>query len=369
MYDVIIIGAGISGSVSAKILADGGYRVLLVDRLTPPRNKVCSGVQLKYMEKIIGEKIPDDVLCNNKLRKIRVTIPSGKVLQGKMDLLNFWREDFDFWLNGLAINAGAETQWDCVVSSIKQQKESVVVKLGKDDFEARYVIGADGLSPTSFSRRWLKPELFSNKVTGSSLNYYFKGKSLVPSDTLHIFYRRDLSDLMYSWLYYKDDLLVVGTSSLEKLKHHADVFLKKVRKEFNLQGEKVRQDGYVTQSKGGIVLGKERVLLVGDAAGFLDLYRGVGMDSAALSGRICAKSLCKALETGVDGLKIYGRESSRLVNDTIKNMKKQEQRYASDKALDESFSTIYISKGILLIAWAKLWNKFCRPEELVLLPP
>ena len=101
MYDVIIIGAGISGSVSAKILADGGYRVLLVDRLTPPRNKVCSGVQLKYIEKIIDEKIPDDVLCNNKLRKIRVTIPSGKVLQGKMDLLNFWREDFDFWLRVL----------------------------------------------------------------------------------------------------------------------------------------------------------------------------------------------------------------------------------------------------------------------------
>ena len=369
MYDVIVIGAGISGSVSAKILADTGYDVLLVDRLTPPRSKVCSGVQLKYMEKIISEKVPDYVLCRNELKKIRVTIPSGKVLQGKMDLLNYWRKDFDFWLNELAVNAGAKTKWDSVISGIKKQKESVTVKLGGDYIEARYVIGADGLSPTSFTRKWLKPELFSNKITGSSINYYFKANSLVSIDTLYLFFRRDLSDLMYSWLYYKDNLIVIGTSSSKNLKHHAEVFLQKVRKEFNLQGAKIRQNGFVTHSKGGLFLGEERVLLVGDAAGFLDLYRGVGMDSAALSGRICAQSLCKALETGVDGLKTYEMEAKRLVDNTIKNMKKQELRYASDKTLDESFSTSYMFKGILNIAWANLWNKICKPEDLILLPP
>lgn len=369
MYDVIVIGAGISGSVSAKILADHGYDVLLVDRLTPPRYKVCSGVQLKYMEKIIGEKVPNEVLCSNELKKIQVKIPSGKILQGKMGLLNYWRKDFDFWLNELAINAGVKTKWGCGISGIKHHEDSVSVKIGGELLESKYVIGADGLSPTSFTRKWIKPELFSNQVTGSSINYYFKGNSSVTVDTLYLFFRRDLSDLMYSWLYYKDDLLVIGTSSSKNLKHHAQVFLEIVRNKFNLQGEKIGQDGFVTHSKGGLFLGEERVLLVGDAAGFLDLYRGVGMDSAALSGRICAQSLCKSFESGSDALSIYELDAKRLVDKTIKNVKKQELRYISDKTLDESFSASYVMKGILNITWANIWNKFCRPEDLILLPP
>jgi flavin-dependent dehydrogenase len=369
MYDAIIIGAGISGSVSAMILAENGFNVLLLDRATPPREKVCSGVQLKYMDKLIGRRVPDDVLCSNRLSKIRVITPSGKYIQGKMALLNYWRRDFDYWLNGLAIDAGAETNWNTVVSGIKTQRDCVVVNLDSIEVKARYVIGADGLSPSSFMRRWLIPENFSKKVTGASLNYYYKGESLVPVDTLNIYYRRELSDLMYSWIYYKDNLLVIGTSSTEKLNHYARVFLETVRKEFNLKGEKIGQDGYSTHCKGGIILGKDRILLVGDAAGLLDLYRGVGMDTAALSGRICAQSICKALEKGEDGMKLYKLGLNRLTQMIEKNIKRQEERYASDKALEQSFSRSNIFKGMVKITWANLWNKLCKPEEIILLPP
>jgi flavin-dependent dehydrogenase len=369
MYDAIIIGAGISGSVSAMILADNGFNVLLLDRSIPPREKVCSGVQLKYMEKLIGKRIPDEVLCSNRLRKIRVTTPSGKYIQGKMELLNYWRRDFDYWLNGLAIEAGAETRWGSMVSDIQNQKDFVIVNLDSSEVKARYVIGADGLSPVSFTRRWLKPENFSNIVTGASLNYYFTGDSLVPPDTLIIYYRRELSDLMYSWLYYKDNLLVVGTSSTENLNNYARAFIETIRKEFKLKGEKIRQDGYSTHCKGGILLGKDRVLLVGDSAGLLDLYRGVGMDNAALSGRICAQSICKSLETGEDAMKLYSRSLSRLIRMIEKNTKRQAERYESDRDLEVSFSRSNIFKGILKITWANLWNRFCKPEEIILLPP
>jgi len=39
MYDVIIIGAGPTGSSAAKKLADDGCNVLIVDRFKFPRNK------------------------------------------------------------------------------------------------------------------------------------------------------------------------------------------------------------------------------------------------------------------------------------------------------------------------------------------
>lgn len=40
-YDVVISGAGPAGCSSALFLAQKGYRVLLLDKATFPREKVC----------------------------------------------------------------------------------------------------------------------------------------------------------------------------------------------------------------------------------------------------------------------------------------------------------------------------------------
>jgi flavin-dependent dehydrogenase len=368
-YDAIVLGAGISGSICAKLLAENDYNVLLLDSEFPPRDKICSGVQIQYVEKIIGERIPDKVLCSNMLKRVYLETPSGKSLEGGISLLNFWRRNFDYWLNKLAIEAGADTRWGSTISDIKSSSDSVKVKIGTDELKARYLVGADGLSSNSISRRWVAPDKFTNNITGASMNYYFKGKSLVRPDTLYVFYRKDFSDIMYSWVFYKDELLVIGTSSTEKLVKYSETFFQEIKKRFNLKGEKIGQDGYSTNSIGGVVLGKDRVLLVGDAAGFLDLYRGVGMDTAALSGRICAKSLCQALETGADGLSVYQKRSKRLVGILERNIQKQNDRYVSNKDIDESFSFSNIIGGMLTMSWANIWNRFCKPEEIILLPP
>ena len=44
MYDVVVIGAGPSGCVAAKVLAEKGHKVLLVERCKMPRYKSCSGI-------------------------------------------------------------------------------------------------------------------------------------------------------------------------------------------------------------------------------------------------------------------------------------------------------------------------------------
>jgi flavin-dependent dehydrogenase len=368
-YDAVVIGAGISGSVSAKILAENGCNVLLVDRATPPRDKACSGVQLRYMEKLIGEKIPRGVLCGNTLNRVRLTTPSGRHIEGGMPLLNYWRRDFDHWLNGLAADAGADTRWGAEVTGLDHKDSSVTVTMDSETIEAEYIIGADGLSPGSFTRRQLLPDGFSENVTGASLNLYIEGMSSVRSDTLYLYYRRGLSDLMYSWLYYKDNLLVIGTSSTERLSHYADAFRETVEMRFDLRGKEAGREGYSTHCKGGVFLGRDRVLLVGDAAGLLDLYRGVGMDAAALSGRLAALSIMDALEGKEAALVRYKHRTRRLVSMIEENARKQEARYASDEALEDSLSPGNIIKGRVDMFWAQILNRLRKPEEMRLLPP
>ncbi len=56
MYDVIVVGAGPAGSTAAKVLADKGLHILLVERHKLPRYKSCSGVLIqKTIEKRLAE--------------------------------------------------------------------------------------------------------------------------------------------------------------------------------------------------------------------------------------------------------------------------------------------------------------------------
>lgn len=42
-YDTVIVGAGPAGASAARVLAEGGARVLLVEKAKLPRYKPCGG--------------------------------------------------------------------------------------------------------------------------------------------------------------------------------------------------------------------------------------------------------------------------------------------------------------------------------------
>ena len=101
-YDVFVAGGAVAGPISAKFCAMQNLNTLLVERAKVPREKPCSGIQFPYFEKIIGERIPSDRLCNNALSKVEMHLPNGKVLSAKFPMLNFMRDTFDEWLCHLA---------------------------------------------------------------------------------------------------------------------------------------------------------------------------------------------------------------------------------------------------------------------------
>jgi len=372
-YDVVVVGGGVAGSVAARFAAKRGFKTLLLEKYKTPRNKPCSGIQFQYFEKLIGEKIPREKLCRNELYKVEMITPKGKVLKGKMKMLNFWRSTFDSWLNSLAADAGADFHDNTSLIDFVEDKseDKIIVKVSaegkQEEVKARYLIGADGM--LSRVRRKLRPQDFDKKASGATVNYYFVGDAKLDPNTLYMFYNREFCPLMFAWVYLKDDKWVIGTGANEKPLEYADRFFNNVKEKYGLRGEIVKKEGFSSTLKSTVYLGEGRILMVGDAAGLVDLYRGVGMDNAALSGRLAVKAITKAEEEGLEAAKAYEKLMRKVVRKIEANAKRQMKRLSSNNELEKSLSPLSMLKGGIHMLIANEINKILPPEKLTFIPP
>lgn len=93
------------------------------------------------------------------------------------------------------------------------------------------------------------------------------------------------------------------------------------------------------------------------------------MDTAALSGRISAQAVKRAVVEGGVALKHYRHLAHSLVKLIEENALKQRLRYDSDDALERSLSRLNVFKGQIYIVYAGFMNRFLSPERIILLPP
>ena len=92
------------------------------------------------------------------------------------------------------------------------------------------------------------------------------------------------------------DYWVVGTGYDKEIYQRLNRFFDHIKELYHLKNVKiVKKEGYSSSmsftDEERIWLGERNFLMVGDAAGLIDLTRGVGMDAAALSGRLAAKAI------------------------------------------------------------------------------
>jgi len=88
-YDVVVVGAGPAGSTIAKIVAERGFKVLVLEKYTLDRGKPCAGgitnrvvEHFRMPEKAFARKCTGIFLCSPKNR----TVVIGK--RGKSSLRN-----------------------------------------------------------------------------------------------------------------------------------------------------------------------------------------------------------------------------------------------------------------------------------------
>lgn len=236
----------------------------------------------------------------------------------------------------------------------------------QEEVKTRYLIGADGMLSTV--RRKLRPQDFDRKASGATVNYYFVGEVDLDPNTLYMFYKLEFCPLMFTWVYLKDDKWVIGTGANENPLEYAQMFFNYIEERYGLRGQIVKKEGFSSTLKSTVCLGEGRTLLAGDAAGLVDLYRGVGMDNAAISGRLAVKAIAKAEEEGLGAAKTYENLMKKVVGKIEVNAKKQMKRLSSNNEL-KSLSPLNMLKGGLHMLIANQINKILPPEKLVFLPP
>jgi len=379
-YDVFIAGGAIAGPVAAKFCAKQGFKTLLIEKAQVPREKPCSGIQFPYFEKIIGDPIPAERLCNHTLSKVEMHLPNGKVISSDFPMLNFMREPFDEWLCLLAQEYGAEFRDGCSFKDFEETDDGILIHLkidqGEETIKTRYVIDATGMRPV-IRRKLRKDEGFQKGSTGAALNYYFTADGNLEHDKLYQFWNIEYNNMMFAWIYNKTlkngkDYWVVGTGYDKDIYKHLDHFFDHVKEIYHLENvEIVKKEGYSSSmtfsDDDRIWLGERNFLMVGDAAGLIDLTRGVGMDSAALSGRLAAKAIGQAEANGQPVTDIYARLMKRLVKQTHNNQKTGILSFESNEELQT-----YLDKGMLKMGITmfiqKFLNKLRSPEKQVMLP-
>lgn len=157
-FDVIVVGAGIAGCVTAYQLARAGHEVLLVERGTQPGSKSLSGGVLycRVMEQVWPEFVRqapvERVITRNCLSFLNagslVTIDYwDQRLASPVNAVTVLRAKLDAWLGEQCEQAGATVMAGVRVDSLIWEGGRVVgIRAGDDELRSHVTVAADGVN-------------------------------------------------------------------------------------------------------------------------------------------------------------------------------------------------------------------------------
>ncbi|MDE7444258.1 MAG: NAD(P)/FAD-dependent oxidoreductase [Lachnospiraceae bacterium] len=319
MYDVIVVGAGPAGCTASKVLAEKGYKVLLVEKFKMPRYKSCSGVLIKKSMELVkayfGEDAPESVMCTpTDSMGMIFTNDIGKEYRFPQEGLNVWRSHFDGWLANKAKESGAEVKDGVSALSCIEQNGSVEVSLhGENHYteSARYVLDCEGVVGT------LKRKI-TGEVPGYITTFQTFNEGSIDLDP-HYFYaylQPELSEYD-AWFNVKDDLLVLGVSvkEMDKISHYYGRFIAYMEEKHHLRisRQNKSEKWLMPHIRPGcrVDYGVGRVLFAGEVAGFLNPM-GEGISAGMESGYCAASAVMEHFDNPQAAREAYRQSTENL---------------------------------------------------------
>ncbi|MFH1550862.1 MAG: NAD(P)/FAD-dependent oxidoreductase [Planctomycetota bacterium] len=319
-YDVIVAGAGPAGSTAAKLLADAGRSVLLIDRQKFPRHKPCAAWiniaaprTFPYISDTLGE-INQSAFYGLTFLSPDLTKRADYEQDEPAGYLVL-RDEFDNRLKDIAIAAGAEFREGLEVTGVQDIDDVVkVATAAGESYTAHFVIGADGVTSTVARTSGLNTG-WENRQLVICVNEDIPCDSEIVAkhfgEKPRIFVSPAYGNIAgYGWVFPKREHVCVGLGGRVPGTKNAHIIFKNffddltrtgyIPSEMNWENTDTALNpagaaAHLTRSQ---LLARGRVLLAGDAGGFSVGSSGEGIYPGMLSAKEAAAALNTALESG-----------------------------------------------------------------------
>jgi geranylgeranyl reductase family protein len=339
IYDTVVVGAGPAGSTAAKFLSEKGFRVLILDKKKFPRNKCCGGgIPLRVMRRfpyIKNEGLFESYSYGGRVYSSNLE-DFTELYKNKPIVAMVLREKFDNGLLKLAENSGAIVKDGKKVVDIKilEDKAKIILEDGSF-FESQIIIGADGVCSNIAKKSGLiqgHRDIGICVLNECPMNMSTLDKFFDEGRFCHIFLRFQ-GIAGYGWIFPKKEHVNIGISEYRPTnskfigtKNLKEVFFNFIK---TLKENKILPPNLeVGNIHGGTVpicllnqTYSNRVVLCGDAGGFINPISGEGIYYAMTSGEIAAKAIAIALESGKTNEKSLSIYQKMWKNDFGKDIK------------------------------------------------
>ena len=295
-FDVVVVGGGPAGAAAAFTAARAGLRVALVDKAAFPREKLCGGGLTDrcrtLFATIYGQAWPDEIVgCSANFTFAMAGAPLSR-MAGYSRLGMTMRRAFDAHMAGLAVAAGATPVLGDGADTVDLAARVVTLKSGRR-IGYGHLIGADGVN--SLVARALFGRAFDPARIGFGLEVEVpRGDLPAWDDAIEIDFAA--ATWGYGWVFPKAASLTIGVGGVHGRNPDMRARLFAYLAQKGLDPARYRVKGqFLPFGDPRPAPGRGRVLLAGDAAGFVDPITGEGIGYAMESGAAAALAVAEAV--------------------------------------------------------------------------
>jgi geranylgeranyl reductase family protein len=318
VYDLIVVGAGPAGSTAARTASMMGLNVLMLEKEVFPRYKPCAGALSDKTISLLDFPIPEE-LCERTINKARFHF-QGKVVESRKDhrlIALVTRSNFDHLLLNKAEGAGAKLKIEKVIG-FRERDECVEVQTGSHRFSSRFLVVAsgcqDGLKNNIQCREARNHYCICmvTEVEAAEQEINDKFNNII---NVHF----GVASGGYGWIFPHRGYYSVGIGGMASLMKYPRQIMLDFLKANGFNGS-YRLHGH-TLPLGGLNrhIATKRIMLAGDAAGFVDAFTGEGIYYAMRSGEIAAKTAAEKLSNpDMDIVQAYKSRCKRDFGDELR---------------------------------------------------
>ncbi|HTR37759.1 MAG TPA: geranylgeranyl reductase family protein [Bryobacteraceae bacterium] len=342
-FDVIVVGAGPAGATAARMLGEAGVSTLLLDKSSFPRDKPCGGgISARVLSRFPYLHDALAAIPVNRVNKVYFESPSGDAVDYRSDsalYLMIRRCEFDNLLFSLArTRVEAAT---AMARKVTVHPDHVSVGTDDNEYQARLVIGCDGANSVVARVSGLRSGSVQDQYAIDMMEETpYQELSTAERDRMYIYYRIR-SHYGYGYVFPKTSHLNAGIGFkldyyLSHLRgghyaHHkafvedltAKGLLAGASNPNNFRAFPLPISGPLPRTYG------ERVLLSGDAGGFVNALTAEGIYYAMVSGDHAARAAIAALRTGAP-LSSYERAWRSEIGDELRHSVRLQKLLLSD---------------------------------------